>query len=47
MGRFGQPADIAETVRFLVTEATWLTGQAIYVDGGFLATGLPVLPEMS
>jgi NAD(P)-dependent dehydrogenase (short-subunit alcohol dehydrogenase family) len=47
MGRFGQPADIAETVCFLVTEATWLTGQAIYVDGGFLATGLPVLPEMS
>ena len=47
MGRFGQPADIAETVCFLVTEATWLTGQAIYVNGGFLATGLPVLPDMS
>jgi NAD(P)-dependent dehydrogenase (short-subunit alcohol dehydrogenase family) len=46
MGRFGQPADIAETVHFLVSEATWLTGQAIYVDGGFLATGLPLLTEM-
>jgi NAD(P)-dependent dehydrogenase (short-subunit alcohol dehydrogenase family) len=46
MGRFGKPADIAETVHFLVSEATWLTGQAIYVDGGFLATGLPLLDEM-
>jgi NAD(P)-dependent dehydrogenase (short-subunit alcohol dehydrogenase family) len=46
MGRFGRPADIAETVHFLVSEATWLTGQAIYVDGGFLATGLPLLTEM-
>jgi NAD(P)-dependent dehydrogenase (short-subunit alcohol dehydrogenase family) len=46
MGRFGQPADIAEAVHFLVSEAAWLTGQAIYVDGGFLATGLPLLDEM-
>ena len=46
MGRFGTPADIAETVCFLVSDATWLTGQAIYVDGGFLATGLPLLAQM-
>jgi NAD(P)-dependent dehydrogenase (short-subunit alcohol dehydrogenase family) len=46
MGRFGTPADIAETVCFLVSEATWLTGQAIYVDGGFLAAGLPLLEQM-
>jgi 3-oxoacyl-[acyl-carrier protein] reductase len=46
MGRFGRPADIAETVCFLVSEATWLTGQAIYVDGGFLATGLPLLAQL-
>ena len=46
MGRFGKPADIAEAVCFLVSDATWLTGQAIYVDGGFLATGLPLLAEM-
>jgi 3-oxoacyl-[acyl-carrier protein] reductase len=46
MGRFGHPADIAEAVCFLVSDATWLTGQAIYVDGGFLATGLPLLAEM-
>jgi 3-oxoacyl-[acyl-carrier protein] reductase len=46
MGRFGSPADIAETVRFLVSDATWLTGQAIYVDGGFLAAGLPALEQL-
>lgn len=46
MGRLGQPADIAEAVCFLVSDATWLTGQAIYVDGGFLAAGLPLLPSM-
>lgn len=41
MGRWGQPADIAEAVLFFVDRATWITGQALYVDGGFLATGLP------
>src|SRR5258708_3707759 len=46
MGRFGTPADIAETVCFLVSDATWLTGQAIYVDGGFLAAGLPLLAQI-
>jgi NAD(P)-dependent dehydrogenase (short-subunit alcohol dehydrogenase family) len=46
LGRFGKAADIAETVCFLVSDATWLTGQAIYVDGGFLATGLPLLAHM-
>ena len=46
MGRFGTPGDIAETVSFLVSDATWLTGQAIYVDGGFLAAGLPVLTQL-
>jgi NAD(P)-dependent dehydrogenase (short-subunit alcohol dehydrogenase family) len=43
LGRFGTPADIAEAVLFLVDRASWLTGQALYVDGGFLAAGLPVL----
>jgi NAD(P)-dependent dehydrogenase (short-subunit alcohol dehydrogenase family) len=43
LGRFGKPADIAEAVAFLATRATWLTGQAIYVDGGFMAAGLPYL----
>jgi NAD(P)-dependent dehydrogenase (short-subunit alcohol dehydrogenase family) len=43
LGRFGNPQDIAETVVWLLGSASWLTGQAIYVDGGFLAAGLPYL----
>lgn len=30
----GSPADVARTVRFLVTEAGYITGQIINVDGG-------------
>jgi len=37
-GRFGKPAEVAEAVTFL-SESTWITGQRIVVDGGFLATG--------
>ena len=37
LGREGQPADIANMVSFLVSsEADYITGQAINVDGGFL-----------
>jgi NAD(P)-dependent dehydrogenase (short-subunit alcohol dehydrogenase family) len=43
LGRFGQPEDIAEAVVWLLGDARWLTGQAIYVDGGFMASGLPYL----
>jgi len=32
--RQGDPRDIARTVRFLVTEADYITGQIITVDGG-------------
>jgi glucose 1-dehydrogenase len=46
MRRLGTPDDIAEAVAFLATRATWITGQAIYVDGGFLAAGLPLLDGM-
>lgn len=41
--RFGEPADIAEAVAFFASTARWVTGQVLYVDGGFMATGLPVL----
>ncbi len=42
--RFGTPADIAVGVRFfLQPEAAWVTGQTLYVDGGFLACGGPWL----
>jgi NAD(P)-dependent dehydrogenase (short-subunit alcohol dehydrogenase family) len=34
-GRVCQPEDVAEVVRFLVSDAgEYLTGQRIYVDGG-------------
>jgi pteridine reductase len=32
--RTGEPNDIAKAVRFLVTDATYMTGQIITVDGG-------------
>lgn len=43
LGRWGEPADMAEMVAFLATRARYTTGQVIYVDGGFLAAGLPLL----
>jgi NAD(P)-dependent dehydrogenase (short-subunit alcohol dehydrogenase family) len=44
--RFGEPRDVAVAVRFfLQPEADWVTGQVLFVDGGFLACGGPVLPR--
>lgn len=43
MGRLGEPEDIAEAVAFFATAARWTTGQVLYVDGGFMATGLGAL----
>jgi len=34
LGRTGSPADIARTVRFLLFDAPYVTGQIIAVDGG-------------
>ncbi|MFC6981044.1 SDR family oxidoreductase [Microbulbifer taiwanensis] len=34
LARTGSEADIARTVRFLVTEAPYISGQVIAVDGG-------------
>lgn len=35
LGRFGQPADVANSVRFLVgPDASYITGQVLVVDGG-------------
>ena len=42
LDRLGQPEDIAAAVRFLARDARWMTGQTVYVDGGFLAAGLTV-----
>ena len=37
LGRLGTPQDIAEAVRFLVSEeAAYITGQIIHVNGGML-----------
>jgi len=39
LGRWGRPEDIAATAIFLASEAAdFITGQIIYVDGGWLAT---------
>ena len=34
LGRIGQPADIASMATLLLTDATWITGQVIHIDGG-------------
>ncbi|HJV25046.1 MAG TPA: pteridine reductase [Aromatoleum sp.] len=34
LGRIGSPADIARTVRFLIFDAPYITGQILAVDGG-------------
>jgi 3-oxoacyl-(acyl-carrier-protein) reductase len=34
MGRFGQPEEIASCVRYIVTEADYMTAQAISINGG-------------
>lgn len=38
LGRLGEPEDVANLITFLASEeASWITGQAIAVDGGFTA----------
>jgi len=34
MNRMGDPSDIAKTVKFLVEDGPYITGQIIAVDGG-------------
>jgi len=35
LGRVGEPEDIANTIKFLLSEnSSWITGQIIHVDGG-------------
>jgi NAD(P)-dependent dehydrogenase (short-subunit alcohol dehydrogenase family) len=40
LGRLAQPADVAGAVSFLLSaQASFITGQSLYVDGGWLAYG--------
>jgi NAD(P)-dependent dehydrogenase (short-subunit alcohol dehydrogenase family) len=41
MGRFGSPAEMAGAAILLASDAaSFITGQCIVVDGGFLASGV-------
>ena len=38
LGRFGQPAEIGESVKWLLSDnASFVNGSALQVDGGFLS----------
>lgn len=40
LGRLGVPADIANAILFLTSpQASWITGQTLYVDGGYTVSG--------
>jgi NAD(P)-dependent dehydrogenase (short-subunit alcohol dehydrogenase family) len=41
LGRYGNPHDLVGPVIFLMSEASsYMTGQDLYIDGGFLAKGI-------
>jgi NAD(P)-dependent dehydrogenase (short-subunit alcohol dehydrogenase family) len=45
MARYGTPDEIAEAIAFLLdgTRASYITGQILSVDGGFISSG--VIPQ--
>jgi NAD(P)-dependent dehydrogenase (short-subunit alcohol dehydrogenase family) len=46
LGRMGTPADIAEVVAFLASDAAgYVTGQVVFVDGGFTHSLMELLPR--
>jgi 3-oxoacyl-[acyl-carrier protein] reductase len=39
LGRLGEPEDVVSAVLFLAgDEARWITGQCLFVDGGWIAS---------
>ena len=43
LGRLGTPADVANLIRFLLSESgSWINGQLLYSNGGFPKGHLPV-----
>lgn len=45
LGRLARPEEVAEAAWFL-SNTTYITGQTLYVDGGFLATGLAYISPL-
>ena len=47
LGRVGKISDVVETVMFLVTQANYMTGSVIRLDGGYILGGerIPPMPE--
>jgi NAD(P)-dependent dehydrogenase (short-subunit alcohol dehydrogenase family) len=47
LGRVGAPDDIANAALFLVSdEASWVSGETLYVDGAESTNGYPDLPKL-
>lgn len=47
LGRWGEPADVAAAVSWLVSpEASWVTGQVLAVNGGFRRAPFPEAPAV-
>ncbi|MCF3932846.1 SDR family oxidoreductase [Acuticoccus sp. M5D2P5] len=43
LGRFGEEAEVAHAVAFLASpEANYISGQTLYVDGGYMSAGVGV-----
>merc|ERR1712048_666599 len=45
LGRFGYPAEVARPLAFLASDmSAYITGQTIYIDGGYLSTSFNEAP---